>query len=79
MVVELKTVERMKALDEIIERTARDIFDAAARTTDGVVMVAIIAGHKGRLAAIVQPQGGFAFRGEPLERPVNGRTRNGGA
>ena len=76
MVVEVKTVQRMKALDEIIERTARDIFDAAARTTDGVVMVAIIAGHKGRLAAIVQTERRLAFRSESLEGAIDGRPRD---
>ena len=79
MIVELKPMERAQSIDEGTECAASNVFDAPARTANGVVVMAAIAEHKGRLAAIVQPQGGFAFRGEPLERPVNGRTRNGGA
>ena len=76
MVVELKTVERMEALDEVIERTARDIFDAATGTADGVVMVAVIAGHKGRLAAIVEAERRLAFCGKSLESAIDGRARD---
>ena len=77
MVVELEPVERAQPIDEAIERAACNIFDTAARATDRMMVMAVIAGHKGRLAAVVQPQCCFAFRGEPFERPINGRPRNG--
>ena len=79
MIVELKPMERAQSIDETIECAASNVFDAPARTADGVVVMAAIAEHKGCLAAVVQPQGGLTFRGEPLERPINGRARNGGA
>lgn len=79
MFVELKTVERAQAIDETIERAACNIFDAPAGATDRMMVMAVITGHKGRLAAVVQPQGCFAFRSEPFERPINGCPRNGRA
>lgn len=77
MFVELKPVERAQTIDETIERAACNIFDAPAGATDRMMVMAVITGHKGRLAAVVQPQGCFAFRSEPFERPINGCPRNG--
>ncbi len=76
MIVELKPVERAQAIDEGIERAAGDIFDAAARTTDRVMVVPLIAGHEGRLTAVVEAQRRLAFRCKAFERPIDGRARD---